>query len=84
LGVILFSSQDEKNQLEARNVILQYDYVVSLIKSSTDRFTLTVAIIQELHRLAIHDIYACAGSLRTVRVTITKGIIYLTPLHPTC
>jgi len=51
---------------------MQYDYVVDLVKQSPARFSLTIPIIQELHRLAIHDIYTCAGSFRTVPVIITN------------
>ena len=53
-------------------MIMQFDYVMSLIKSSPARFPLTLPIILELHRLAIQDIYTCAGRLRTVPIYITN------------
>ena len=46
---------------------------MGLIQKSTARFSLDVQTILELHRLAIHDIYSCAGSFRTVPVIITNA-----------
>jgi Fic family protein len=51
---------------------MQYDYVVSLVLGSQARFSLTIPIICELHRLAMQDVYPCAGKLRTGEVGITN------------
>ena len=65
-------SREEKVQLEARNVVMQYDYIVRLVQDSDSRFSLTIPIILELHRLAIQDVYACAGKFRLGGIAITN------------
>jgi len=55
-------------------VVLQYDCVVELIQSSTpSTFSLTPEILRELHRLAIQDIYTCAGRFRNGPVQLSDG-----------
>ncbi len=67
----LFSSPDEKARLEARNGLLQFDEVLKLIdKSQKEPFKLRPSTIQHLQRVAIQDIYTCAGNYRTGPVCI--------------
>ncbi len=51
---------------------MQYDYVVNLVQTSESRFSLTIPIICELQRLAIQDVYACAGKFRDCPIEITN------------
>lgn len=59
--------------MEARNVVLQYDYVVeNALKLGGKGLRLTTPILSDLHHLAIQDIYTCAGKLREGSVRITN------------
>ncbi len=66
----LFQTAEEKALLEARNGLLQFDEVVSLVERAKTDFKLRPSIIQRLQRLAIQDIYTCAGNYRTGPVKI--------------
>lgn len=66
----LFSSPEQKAELEARNGLLQFDEVLRLIDESKKGFKLRPSTIQKLQRLAIKDIYTCAGNFRTGPVFI--------------
>jgi Fic family protein len=70
---ILFRDADEKARLEARNGLLQFDEVMRLVDEAVkpgSNFKLRPSTIQSLHRIAIQDIYTCAGNYRTHRVQI--------------
>lgn len=71
-GPELFKDAAEKARLEARNGLLQFDEVERLasegIKKAT--FRLRPSTLQSLQRLAIHEIYSCAGNFRTGGVRI--------------
>lgn len=71
-GPELFSDRDQKKLLEARNGLLQFDEVVRLIAEveTGKRFRLRPSVIQDLQRVAIHEIYTCAGTYRTKPVII--------------
>ena len=71
-GPALFGNPDEKARLEARNGLLQFDEVLRLIDEGAQSsvFKLRPSLIQQLHRIAIKDIYACAGNYRTQPVVI--------------
>ena len=66
----LFSNLEEKATLEARNGLLQFDEVLNLIDQSKNGFRLRPSTIQRLQRLAIQDVYTCAGNYRTGPVYI--------------
>src|SRR5262245_61685659 len=72
----LFKDEEEKAALEARNGLLQFDEVVRLIDEAnkSQSFKLTPETLQLLHRIAIQDIYTCAGRFRAVRVTIDNTL----------
>ncbi len=72
----LFTSAEQKAELEARNGLLQFDEVIRLIKQG---FVLRPSILQRLQRLAIQDIYTCAGNYRTGPVLIA-GTTHQPPL----
>ncbi|MGA3027470.1 MAG: Fic family protein [Bryobacteraceae bacterium] len=66
----LFGSLEEKALLEARNGLLQFDEVLRLVDQSASGLRLRPSIVQRLQRLAIRDIYTCAGNYRTGPVNI--------------
>lgn len=69
----LFSDEEEKADLEARNGLLQFDEVVRRVDAaivSHDPFKIDRDAICELHRFAIQGIYTCAGKLRRAPVFI--------------
>ncbi len=66
----LYADADQKAALEARNGLLQFDEVLRLIEESKKGFKLRPSTIQRLQRLAIKDIYTCAGNFRTGPVYI--------------
>jgi len=66
----LFADADEKARLEARNGLLQFDEVVRLIDKSASAFMLRPSMVQGFQRIAILDIYTCAGNYRTGPVFI--------------
>lgn len=66
----IYTTPEEKAQLEARNGLLQFDEVVRLVDEAQNGFKLRPSTIQRLQRLAIQDIYTCAGNYRTGPVYI--------------
>lgn len=72
-GPRLFTSEEEKARLEARNVLLQFQEVIRLIDEATRnpaQFKIRPSLIQNLQRIAIQDIYSCAGNYRVDEVEI--------------
>ncbi len=69
----LFADVKIKAALEARNGLLQFDEVLSLARQSfgSGSFKLRPSIVQKFQRIAIKDIYTCAGNFRTSLVTIS-------------
>lgn len=79
----LFDTPEQKAVLEARNGLLQFEAVEKLIKDSASGFELTPDLLRELQRLAIQDIYDCAGNFRTGNVYIQRnGVIDNTRHQP--
>ena len=69
----LYRTAEEKRGLEIRNGTIQFRAVLHYIEEwdrGVTRFT--PAILLELHRLAINQIYTCAGSFRAGAVAL-KG-----------
>lgn len=74
----LFADPDQKAALEARNGILQFDEVLRLIDEHKGKLVLRPSMIQRMQRLAIKDIYTCAGNFRTGPVCI-YGTTHMPP-----
>ena len=66
----LYTDPEEKAVLEARNGLLQFDEVLRLVDQAAAAFKLRPSTLQRLQRLAIQDIYTCAGNYRTGPVYI--------------
>jgi Fic family protein len=71
-GPELFTDAEQKSALEARNGLLQFDEVKRLVEAGlgTSPFRLRPSVLQSLQRIAVQDIYVCAGNWRTFPVTI--------------
>jgi len=68
----LFDDPEQKAKLEARNGLLLFDEVIRLISEVENgiQFRLRPSMIQTLHRIAIKDVYTCAGNYRHDPVVI--------------
>ena len=67
----LYRTDQEKRDLESRNGAIQFLAVIHHIEEwRPGESKLTPAILQELQRIAINQIYSCAGSFRDGAVTI--------------
>ena len=68
----LFLDERDKAEREAANSLRQFDRVLELIDEveRTGEFKLRPSTIQELHRIAIDQIYSCAGNFRTKPIFI--------------
>ena len=78
---VLYENYEQKAKLEARNGLLQFDEVIRII-SEVERgnnFKLSPSTIRLFHKIAIKDIYSCAGNYRTTQVLI-NGTDHQPPL----
>jgi Fic family protein len=66
-GRALYQSEQEKLARMERNMSLQYDAIRKLVEGSGGSLHPTQEIIKELHRIAMQDLYSCAGQFRDVR-----------------
>jgi Fic family protein len=66
----LYKSEEEKVRLIERNLLLQYERVLQLARESAKTLRLTPEVVRELHRLAMQDIYSCAGQFPTWSIRI--------------
>lgn len=57
-------SPEDKARLESENSVDQLDYITYVVTERGDR-RLTEGHLLELHRLAVQNIYGCAGTYRT-------------------
>jgi Fic family protein len=64
-GLPTYADADDKRRLEIRNGAIQFLAVLDYIERwKPEKLNLDHAILCELHRLAINQIYSCAGTLR--------------------
>lgn len=64
----LLCDPEEKAPLEARNGVEQLDFITSLVERGA--LELRETHVLELQRIAVHDIYPCAGKYRDARKTV--------------
>src|SRR5712672_2311731 len=68
---VLYRDAGQKAQLEARNSLLQFDRILALVDATTPiDFRLRPSAIQDFQRIAVQDIYSCAGNYRNGPVSI--------------
>jgi Fic family protein len=68
----LFDTRQQKADLEARNGLLQFEAIEELVDASKNGFTFTLGLLRELQRLAIQDIFICAGNFRNGPVFLMR------------
>jgi Fic family protein len=68
----LYETREQKAALEARNGLLLFGAVEEMVNASKAGFALTPTILCELHRLAIKDLYVCAGTFRKQNVFLMR------------
>ena len=66
-GHTLYEREQEKLARMERNLALQYDAIRKTVERSGGTLNLTPELIKELHRLAMQDLYSCAGHFREVQ-----------------
>jgi Fic family protein len=76
----LYRTAEEKRQLETRNGAIQFLAVLHYASEWDGQSRLTPDILLELQRLAINQIYSCAGSFRDGAVGIA-GVGHRPPDH---
>lgn len=78
----LYRTAEEKREFETRNGAIQFLAVVNHIEDwRAGESTISPALVVELQRVAINQIYTCAGSLRDGAVRI-DGSQHQPPEHP--
>jgi Fic family protein len=66
----VYSSEDQKVALIERNLYRQHKRVVELFGKWGSKPQFSVQVVRELHRIAMQDIYACAGRFRKWSVVV--------------
>lgn len=61
----------ERKRRVAENLARQYDVAVRLVNESAGVFCITPEILKNLQRIAIENIYVCAGEYRTWPISIS-------------
>ena len=79
-GLPIYRSTEEKRQQEIRNGAIQFLAVLYYAQEWKPGTKLTAELLCELQRLAINQIYTCAGSLRDGPVKIA-GVKHQPPEH---
>ena len=60
----LYRTAEEKRHLETRNGAIQFLAVLAYIDEWQGQPKLTLGVLEELQRLAVNQIYTCAGQFR--------------------
>lgn len=78
----VYKDSEDKRRRESRNGVVQAAYVVDLIEQHAEdgSLRLTPEIVKELQRLAVNQIYRCAGYFRDGPVTL-EGVEHRPPDH---
>jgi hypothetical protein len=77
----LYRTAQEKLELETRNGAIQFLAVIHYVEEwKPGESKLTPAILCELQRIAVNQIYSCAGNFRDGIVMI-QGVAHQPPPH---
>ena len=82
-GTIYLDEADKKS-LESRNGVIQARFVFHKVTQWVEGDPVTPTLLLELQRIAVNQIYRCAGCLRDGPVTITNSrgeVLYTPPAH---
>jgi hypothetical protein len=77
---VLLCAPEQKAELEARNAVDQLDYIAELANVYQVQ-DVRESHIQQLHELAIKDIYPCGGRYRNAIMHVKIGCLR-TPIPP--
>jgi Fic family protein len=77
---VAFQNDEEKVRLESRNGAIQAGFVLYTANNWQKGSPVTPALLLELQRLAVNQIYRCAGHFRDGPVTV--GTRHKPPDHP--
>jgi Fic family protein len=69
----VYRDDEEKNRLESRNVVIQAEYILHEASGWGGSCRFSPEVILELQRLAVNQIYRCAGHFRDGPVFIEGG-----------
>lgn len=69
----LFDTPEQKAELETKNGLLQVEAIEPMVSASKGGFNFTPELLCELQRLAIQNIYTCAGQMRTGPVFLLRN-----------
>lgn len=64
---VLYGTDSAKLALVERNLSRQYEFIRNTVEEAGGIVGLTPELIKELHRLAMQDLYSCAGKFRAGR-----------------
>jgi len=81
---IIYLTESEKTSLEARNGVIQALFIFQQASQWSEGTPVTPDLLLELQRLAVNQIYRCAGHFRDNAVSITDGsgrVVYQPPEH---
>jgi Fic family protein len=81
---IVYLSEEEKKGLETRNGVIQARFVFHIIATWAEGQTVTPTLLLEFQRLAVNQIYRCAGHFRDGAVVVQgRGgdVVHQPPEH---
>ena len=76
----VYHDEEDKRRLESRNGYIQTQYIFDLAANWDADSRLTPEVIRETQRLAVNQIYRCAGHFRDQPVEI-QGVVHQPPDH---
>lgn len=76
---VVYRDDDEKIRLESRNGAIQADFVLYTVSNWVKGDLITPSLLLELQRLAVNQVYRCAGHFRDDAVTL--GVSHEPPHH---
>lgn len=77
----IYHDQEDKLRLESRNGVIQAEFVIREAVTWNAKSRVTTDLICELQRLAVNQIYRCAGYFRDGPVVIDGGTGHKPPDH---
>lgn len=80
----IYLDEAEKTSLEVRNGVIQARFVIQTTINWSDDSTITPELLLEFQRIAVNQIYRCAGHFRNAAVSIQNSageIVFQPPDH---
>jgi hypothetical protein len=70
---IVYKDREEKLRLESRNGVIQAEFVIYSAATWNENSRFTPDLLRETQRLAVNQIYRCAGHFRDGSVILDGG-----------